>query len=91
MIESRAKRGHSHRPALQSLDDIELGDEVTIASVGGARPFRRRLMEMGLLPGTRVIPRKRAPFGDPLELSVRGASISIRRAEARHIMVSRNG
>jgi ferrous iron transport protein A len=60
---------------------------VLVEKVGGARAFRRRLMELGIIPGTRVEVLRIAPFGDPLELSARGCNISIRAAEARHVEV----
>ncbi|MBX3126592.1 MAG: ferrous iron transport protein A [Polyangiaceae bacterium] len=69
------------------LADIAVGDTVTVEHVGGPRAFRRRLMELGLLPGTRVRLVGVAPLGDPLELLVRGASLSIRRAEAESIRI----
>ncbi|MBI4951986.1 MAG: ferrous iron transport protein A [Myxococcales bacterium] len=55
---------------------------VIVRRVGGERAFRRRLMELGLVPGTEVVVEKVAPLGDPLELSLRGCRLSIRRAEA---------
>jgi ferrous iron transport protein A len=70
------------------LADAPLGQMVTIAVVGGDRAFRRRLMELGLLPGTRVKVVGVAPLGDPLELLVRGCSLSIRKAEARSVGVA---
>jgi ferrous iron transport protein A len=59
-----------------------------VLHVGGERPFRRRMMELGLLPGTRVEVVRVAPLGDPIELRVRGCLLSIRREEARCIGVS---
>ena len=70
-----------------TLDEVELGKAVTVLRVGGERAFRRRLMEIGLVPGTTVVVDKVAPLGDPLELRARGCSLSIRRAEARAIDV----
>jgi len=64
-----------------------LGKPVVIEQIGGERAFRRRLMELGLIPGTRVQPVGIAPLGDPIELLVRGASLSIRRSEAEQIQV----
>ena len=60
---------------------------VTIHRVGGDRGFRRRLMELGLVSGTRVQLISVAPLGDPLELLVRGCSLSIRRGEAMQIQL----
>ena len=74
-------------PAGKTLDNLARGESATLASVGGARPFRRRLMELGLLPGTRVTVLNKAPFGDPLEIEARGCRLSIRRHEAALLAV----
>lgn len=71
-----------------TLGDIAVGLAVSVEHVGGDRAFRRRLMELGLLPGTRVEVVRVAPLGDPIELSVRGCLLSIRREEARLIAVT---
>ena len=70
-----------------TLDGLELGDEAIIAEVRGARSFRRRLMEMGLVPGTEVKLVNIAPLGDPLEIEVRGSRLSIRRREAVEVFL----
>ena len=70
-----------------TLDEAQVGKSFTIREVGGDRMFRRRLLEFGLIPGTSVSVQRVAPLGDPLELSARGASVSIRRNEARAIQV----
>ena len=70
-----------------TLADAPLHTAVQLAHVGGERAFRRRLMELGLVPGTAVAVVNIAPLGDPLELSVRGCKLSIRRAEAAEIAV----
>jgi ferrous iron transport protein A len=69
------------------LADIEIGQSVTIEEIGGERTFRRRLLELGLVPGTSIRLMGVAPLGDPLELLVRGASLSIRRNEASAVVV----
>ena len=61
---------------------------VVITSVAGARAFRRRLMEMGLVPGTEVTIINVAPLGDPLEIEARACRLSIRRDEAAQISVT---
>jgi Fe2+ transport system protein FeoA len=71
----------------RSLADIPLGKTATIASVDGPRAFRRRLLEMGLVPGVEVRVVTIAPLGDPLRIEVRGGQWSIRRAEAAQIAV----
>jgi len=58
-----------------------------VVSVGGSRPVRRRLMELGLVPGTEVQVVGVSPLGDPLELEVRGSRLSIRKKEAWAIEV----
>ena len=72
-----------------NLAELGVGDAATIEHVGGERAFRRRLMELGLVPGTRVELVAVAPLGDPLEFLVRGASLSIRRADAAEVRVAR--
>jgi ferrous iron transport protein A len=69
------------------LSRARIGDLMTVQHVGGERAFRRRLMELGLVPGTRVELVSVAPLGDPIELLVRGASLSIRRSEAACVQV----
>jgi ferrous iron transport protein A len=69
------------------LADVRIGEVVTIGQVTGEGGFRRRLMELGLVPGTQVEIVGAAPLGDPLELLVRGSSLSIRRGEAQLIEV----
>lgn len=73
-----------------TLAHARVGERVTIDRVGGERSFRRRLMELGLVPGTHVELVGVAPLGDPLELLVRGCSLSIRRGEALWVSVERS-
>jgi Fe2+ transport system protein FeoA len=70
------------------LGRLAPGQRAIIRRVGCARPVARRLLEMGLLPGTTVRVVRVAPLGDPIELEVRGYALSIRRAEALAIEVS---
>lgn len=58
-----------------------------VQRVDGPRAYRRRLLEMGLVPGTSVQVVRRAPLGDPLELVARGSTLSIRLAEAELVLV----
>jgi ferrous iron transport protein A len=71
-----------------SLADTPLGRAVEVRTVDGTRAFRRRLLEMGLVPGTAVKVVTVAPLGDPLRIEVRGGQWSIRRAEAAQIQVN---
>jgi Fe2+ transport system protein FeoA len=67
------------------LSDLAIGQSALIGKLHCARPMARRLLEMGLLPGTRVTLVRIAPLGDPLELRLRGYALSIRRADAQAI------
>src|SRR3954471_5464617 len=71
-----------------NLAQTRIGQVVTVSHVAGEGSFRRRLMELGLVPGTRVEVIGVAPLGDPLELLVRGSSLSIRRGEAEGVAVN---
>ncbi len=73
---------------MKSLAEIPLGRAATVLAVEGSRAFRRRLLEMGLVPGTAVKVVTIAPFGDPLQIEVRGGQWSMRRAEAAQIQVA---
>ena len=70
-----------------TLDKLPLGQEAVITAVGGEGALRRRLLDMGLIPKTRVRVEKVAPLGDPLELRVRGYSLSLRKEDAGKIEV----
>lgn len=71
------------------LDKLPLGKEAIIVKVGGEGTIlRRRLLDMGLTPRTRVMVRKRAPLGDPLEISLRGYELTLRAEEAAKINVT---
>ena len=69
------------------LATMERYREGTVRSVGGDRSFRRRIMEMGLLPGTTIRVTNVAPMGDPMQLALRDFRLSIRRSEAALIEV----
>lgn len=72
----------------KTLADLRVGQEAVVSEVGGDRGVARRLMEMGLLPGTRLRIARVAPLGDPIEIRLRSYSLSIRRAEARGVRVA---
>ncbi len=63
------------------------GDSSRVIRLGGAGEFRRRLMDMGLVRGSKIMVKKFAPFGDPIEVLVRGYSLSLRREEAAKVFV----
>lgn len=74
--------------ALRTLDSLEPGESATIAHLAGEPANVRRIMELGLVPGTDVRLIRRAPLGDPIEFSVRDVRLSLRRIEAAGIRVS---
>ncbi len=71
----------------KSLAEIPLGRAAKVTGVDGPRAFRRRLLEMGLVPGTEVKVVTIAPLGDPLRIEIRGGQWSLRKHEATHIVV----
>ena len=70
-----------------TLDDLHMGKSGVILTVGGEGALRRRLLDMGLTPKTHVFVRKVAPLGDPVEITVRGYELSLRKADAEMIQV----
>ncbi len=73
---------------VRSLDELAPGEAGVVVSVDTDAAIARRLMELGLVPGTRVEVVRRAPLGDPIELRLRQVHLSIRRSEAEHIHVA---
>lgn len=69
------------------LSDLKIGEESTILQVSGTGELRHRLLEMGLTPNTRVLLKKKAPLGDPIEITIRGYQLSIRLDDAKLIIV----
>ena len=67
---------------LKTLDQFEIGETGLIQKVGGEGRLRRRLFDMGVTPGAKVYLRKRAPLGDPLEITIRGYELTLRKSEA---------
>ena len=67
---------------LKKLDQIEKGETGLVKSVEGDGKIRRRLFDMGVTPGAKVVLRKKAPMGDPIEVTIRGYELSLRKAEA---------
>ena len=73
---------------MATLRDVKVGESATVTRLTGAGALKRRIMDMGLTKGTRVYVRKVAPLGDPVELTVRGYELSIRKDEAASIEVT---
>ena len=72
---------------MRTLKDVKVGEHATIKKLHGEGALRRRIMDMGLTSGTEVYVRKVAPLGDPMELTVRGYELSVRRGDAELIEV----
>ncbi len=72
-----------------TLAELEKGESRTVVSVKGEHAITRRLMEMGVVPGVAVRMIKSAPFGDPLEINVRGYSLALRRNEAESVVLEK--
>jgi ferrous iron transport protein A len=70
-----------------TLRDVKIGDTVRVIKLHGQGTVKRRIMDMGLTKGVEVYIRKVAPLGDPVEVTVRGYELSIRRADAEMIEV----
>ncbi len=79
-------RGAPGRP--MPLSDLPLGKQATVEAVNGSEDLRRRLLEMGFCNRTIVTAIRRAPFGDPIEYSLRGYYVSLRKDEARCVLVA---
>ena len=73
------------------LSELKPGEEGVVVRVEGPPALRRRLMEMGVVRGTRVKMVRKAPLGDPIEYRVRGYNLSLRREEAEKVYVKRGG
>ena len=72
---------------MKTLRECAVGETVVVAKITGEGALRRRMMDMGITKGTEVTIRKVAPLGDPVEMTVRGYELSIRRSEAEQIQV----
>ena len=72
---------------MKTLKEISGGQTVKVAKLTGEGPVKRRIMDMGITKGVDVYVRKVAPLGDPIEVTVRGYELSIRKADAAMIVV----
>jgi len=72
---------------MQTLKTAKPGDSVKVAKIGGVGSIKRRIMEMGITKGVEIYVRKVAPLGDPIEITVRGYELSLRKADAELIEV----
>lgn len=72
---------------MKTLKEVPCGKSVKVTKLTGEGPVRRRIMDMGITKGVEVFVRKVAPLGDPLEVTVRGYELSLRKADAEMILV----
>ena len=72
---------------IRLLSDFNAGDRGIITAVRGEGRIRRRLFDMGVTPGAELIMRKKAPLGDPIEITIRGYELTLRKAEAACVEV----
>lgn len=73
---------------MKTLKDVAVGDSTKVVKIHGEGAVRRRIMDMGLTKNTEISVRKVAPLGDPIEITVRGYELSIRKADAEMIEVA---
>ena len=72
---------------MRTLKEIESGNTVKVIKLDGKGPVKRRIMDMGITKGVDIYVRKVAPLGDPVEVTVRGYELSLRKADAEMIVV----
>ena len=72
---------------MKTLKEARVGDTVTVVKLHGEGAIKRRIMDMGITKGVAITVRKVAPLGDPMELTVRGYELSLRRADAEMVEV----
>jgi len=73
--------------AVRRLSDLKTGEKGIIQRVDGRGPFRRRLMEMGFVPGAEILVERFAPLRDPIEYVLKGYHVSLRHVEAEKVLV----
>lgn len=72
-----------------SLKELKPNESAIVKSIGGSAQVRRRLMDMGVTPGVKITMRKVAPLGDPVQVNLRSYELSLRKAEADQIIVTK--
>ncbi len=70
---------------MRTLNEAKIGETVTVAKLTGEGAVRRRIMDMGITKGVEIYVRKVAPLGDPIEVTLRGYELSIRKSEAANV------
>ena len=72
---------------MRTLKEVRIGETVKVSRINGSGPLKRRIMDMGIIKGTEIFIRKVAPLGDPVEVTVRGYELSLRRDDIEMIEV----
>ena len=72
---------------MRTLRDIHIGDTVKVVKIHGEGAIKRRIMDMGITKGIDIYVRKVAPLGDPVEITIRGYELSLRKADAEMVEV----
>ena len=72
---------------MRTLKDAKVGETVKVVRLNGTGPLKRRIMDMGITKGVQIYVRKVAPLGDPMEVTVRGYELSLRKADTEMIEV----
>ena len=72
---------------MKTLREVKIGETVKVVKLHGEGPVKRRIMDMGITKGVEVYVRKVAPLGDPMEVTVRGYELSLRKSEAESVLV----
>ena len=72
---------------MKTLKDVAVGERAVVKRLAGEGALKRRIMDMGVTKGVEILVRRVAPLGDPMEITVRGYELSLRKAEAENILV----
>ena len=73
---------------MKTLKDVKVGERCVVAKLHGEGPVKRRIMDMGITKGVEIYVRKVAPLGDPVEITVRGYELTIRKGDAEMIEIA---
>ena len=76
---------------MKLLSQLEIGERAVVVAVNGEGAVRRRLFDMGVTPGAKILLRKKAPLGDPMEIAIRGYELTLRNTEAACIVMKVEG
>ena len=85
--ESRVKNWNGSEEQRMTLKDAQVGSTVKVVKIHGEGAYKRRIMDMGITKGSEIFIRKVAPLGDPVEVTIRGYELSLRKADAECVDV----